>query len=323
MIKINGTPVGDGYPCYIVAEIGINHNGDLAVVKELIDIAAQAGANAVKFQTRTVEVVYTEEELAKTRSVPRTILENAIRRGVLSLEAVRRLQDSNFENSTNGDLKHLLELTEDEYHLIDTYCSQRGISWFTSCWDTLAFERMEKQFNLPCHKIASPCNEDDGLLQHAKAAGKPIILSTGMTDLKGVRDAVNVVGTDNLIILHCTSVYPNKTETGDAILGRINLRGIDTLRETFGVPVGFSSHDDGIQPTYAAAARGAVMLEKHITLNRGLFGSDQGSSVEPIEFARLCRMVKELQVVFGNGVIEIHPEEEVVAKKLRRVRRVK
>jgi len=323
MIEINGTPVGDGYPCYIVAEIGINHNGDLAIAKKLIDLAVSAGSNAVKFQTRTVEVVYSKEELQKPRSVPKPVLENAMRRNVLPKANIDRLVESDFEDSTNGDLKYALEFTLEEYKEIDSYCREKNITWLTSCWDTSAFERMEKEFDLPCHKIASPCNEDNELLCLARKSGKPVILSTGMTDLEGVRDAVEILGLNNLILLHCTSVYPNKTEAEDDILRMINLRGIDTLRREFGVPVGFSSHDDGIQPSYAAAGRGAVMLEKHITLNRRLFGSDQGSSVEPIEFARLCRMVKELPVVLGDGLIKIHCEEEAVAKKLRRVRRIK
>ena len=152
-----------------------------------------------------------------------------------------------------------------------------------------------------------------------RATGKPIILSTGMTDLNGVRQAVEVIGRENLIILHCTSIYPKGTEAGEEILRLINLRGIKTLREIFGVPVGFSSHDSGVMPSYAAAARGAVILEKHVTLERGMWGSDQGGSIEPQDLTNLCRMVLELRLAMGDGQIIVYPDEEVVQKKLRRV----
>ncbi len=319
-VQIGTKLVGPGQPTYIVAEIGINHNGYLRITKDLIDVAVKAGADAVKFQTRNVDVVFTEEELSRLRPVPRNILENAIAREVLSGDAVDRLLRSDLQQSTNGDLKRLLEFTDTEYAEIDAYCKQRGIEWFTSCWDAGSIDRMEK-FNPPCHKIASACNEDDELMLRARATGKPIILSTGMTDMEGVMKAVDILGAGNLVILHCTSVYPKGAESNLDILKLINLRGIDTLQEEFEVPVGFSSHDSGIQPTYAAVARGAVMVEKHITLERGMWGSDQGSSVEPSGFIHLCGMIRQLPSVLGDGKITIYPAEEEVAKKLRRVRR--
>ncbi len=321
-VQVGKKLVGPGQPTYIVAEIGINHNGYLRIAKDLIDVAVKAGADAVKFQTRNVDVVFTEEELSRLRPVPRNILENAITRGVLSDDAVERLQMSDFQQSTNGDLKRLLEFTDAEYEEIDAYCKKVNIEWFTSCWNISSVVRMET-FNPPCHKIASACNEDDGLMLQAQATGKPVILSTGMTDLEGVKTAVGILGKENLVILHCTSVYPKGAESNLDILKLINLRGIDTLSEEFGVPVGFSSHDSGIQPTYAAVARGAVMVEKHITLERGMWGSDQSSSVEPSGFIHLCGMIRQLPSVLGDGKITIYPAEEEVAKKLRRVRRQK
>ncbi len=319
-VSLNGRTVGPGQPCFIVAEIGINHNGDLEIAKKLIDAAAEAGADAVKFQTRTVDVVYTPTELATPRKVPRPLLENSIKRGVQTPEAVARLQGSGFENSTNGDLKRLLEFTIEEYRKLDRHCADKDILWTTSCWDTEAFQLMG-QFDLSCHKIASACNQDDDLLRLARDTGKTIILSTGMTDLEGVRAAVEVLGTDNLIILHCTSVYPQGTEFGNELLSMVNLRGIDTLAREFSVPVGFSSHYSGIMPVYAAVAMGANMIEVHVTLERGMFGSDQASSLEPAEFTRLFRATKELHVAMGDGQIVIYPGEDLVAKKLRRVRR--
>ncbi len=320
-VRVGNILVGEDQDCMIVEEVGINGNGDMSLTKKLVDVAVQAGAHAVKFQTRNIMVVYTKEELAKPRFVPRYMLENALCRNVLSEEAKARLMSSNFENSTTGDLKHALEYTNDEYREIDRYCKNHNIMWFTSCWDTESFSRME-QFNLPAHKIASACNEDDELLRLAKESGKPIILSTGMSDLVNIKKAVEIVGTEKLILLHCTSVYPQGNGISDEILKMVNLRGIKTLRETFrGVPVGFSSHDSGIQPTYAAVAQGAVMIEKHVTLERGMFGSDQSSSTEGHEFCRLCQMVRDLPLALGDGEIRIYPDEEVVAKKLRRVRR--
>lgn len=322
-VKIGNKLVGPGHPTYIIGEVGINHNGDLDVAMKLIDLAVDAGADAVKLQTRTVDVVYSAEELAKPRQVPKALLEQAIKRGVLSPEAITRLQESDFEKSTNGDLKRALELTDAELGEIDGYCKAKGIAWLTSCWDTKSLERIERLFpDTPCHKIASACNEDDELLRLARSTGKPIILSTGMSDLAGIKKAVEVLGgTDNLVVLHCTSVYATGLEAGLEVLKQINLLGIDTLLEQFNVPVGFSSHDSGILPSYAAVARGACMVEKHITLERAMWGSDQASSLDPVDWVRLCRAIRELPVALGNGVIEIYPEEVPVAKKLRRVRR--
>lgn len=324
-VQIGNHQVGPNEPTFIVAEIGINHNGFVSIAKQLIDLAIDAGCDAVKFQTRTVPIVYSAEELDKPRDVPQDILENAVSRNVLPKESVQRLKRSRFLDTKNGDLKYALELTDSEYREIDSYCSQRGILWFTSCWDVDSVDRMESLFSLPCHKIASACNEDDLLLARLRATGKPLILSTGMTDLQGVHDAVGVLGRENLIILHCTSVYPQGvgTEYGEEMLRHINLRGMDTLIREFSVPVGFSGHDTGIQPTYAAVVLGACMIEKHITLERGMWGSDQGSSLAPEGLRRLCGMVRELPHVLGSGVIEIYPAEQTAITKLRRVRRKK
>lgn len=322
VVPIGTHLVGPGQPAFIIAEIGINHNGFLKIACQLIDVAADAGADAVKFQTRTVEDVYSAEELAKQRTVPRSVIENALERKVLDDEAVERLQNSNLEDTRNGDLKHALEFTLEEYAFIDNYCKRKGIMWLTSCWDVESAKRMSNHFDLPCHKVASACNEDDELMAFLRTTGKPIILSTGMTDLAGVHAAVDVLGRDNLVILHCTSVYPTGLEAGDEILRHINLKGIETLRTEFpGVPIGFSSHDSGIMPSYAAAAMGAAVLEKHITLERGMWGSDQAASAEALEFANLCRMVRELPIAIGDGKIVVYPAEHEVAQKLRRKRR--
>ena len=177
-VRIADKMVGDGYPCFIIAEIGINHNGSVKLAKQMIDIASTTGCDAVKFQKRTVDVVYTKEELSRERK-------------------------SIFGN-TNGDLKRGLEFGEKEYREIDRYCKEKGIMWFASCWDEESVDFMEK-FDVPCYKIASASLTDDGLLKYTKSKGKPILLSTGMSTMEQIRHAVSILGEDNLILFHCTS----------------------------------------------------------------------------------------------------------------------
>lgn len=319
-VRVGNMMVGPEEPVFIIAEIGINHNGIVENAKKLIHKAVSAGADAVKFQKRTVPVVYSAEELALPRAITDiSVLESAIKRGVLSQEACERLVSSSFRDTTNGDLKWALEFTEAEYAEIDAYCRDENILWFASPWDEESVDFLE-QFDPPCYKIASASMTDDGLLRHTRAKGRPVILSTGMSDLPMIEHAVEVLGTEDLIILHCTSVYPQgKVEEGDHGLSLLNLRGIETLRETFpSVPIGFSGNDTGIMPTYAAVAMGACVIEKHLTLYRAMFGSDQASSVEPRQFEDLCRMVRELRIARGDGIIRFYNEERPVAAKLRR-----
>ena len=316
-VKIGNFPVGMEEKTFIIAEIGINHNGDVKLAEKLIDLAVTVGCDAVKFQKRTVDVVYTTEELNKTRTVCRTVLENAIKRRVLDVESERRLIESDFEKSTNGDLKYALEFTLNEYREIDSYCKSKGIMWFASCWDEESVDFID-QFDPPCYKISSPSLTDDGLLRHTRVKGKPIILSTGMSDLPMIKHAVDVLGKEDLVLLHCTSVYPKGTEYGEDVLRMINLRGIETLKKEFQIPVGFSSHDNGRVPTFAAVAMGACCVEKHITLEKSMFGSDQASSMEPLEIGDLCRWIRQLEITRGDGQIHIYPEEREVMKKLRR-----
>jgi N-acetylneuraminate synthase len=284
-VKIGDVAVGDGAPCYIVGEIGINHNGDLGTARRLIDVAAIAGANAVKFQKRTVDVVYTAEELAKPRENP--------------------------FGTTNGDLKRGLELGRDQYQHLDRYCREKGIAWFASCWDEASVDFME-QFAPPCYKIASASLTDDELLRHHRKTGRPIIISTGMSTLAQCDRAVEVLGTDNLIILHTTSAYPAK-------LADLNLKLIPMLRARYGVPVGYSGHEVGLATSYAAAALGACMIERHITLDRAMWGSDQAASVEPQGLMKLVRDVRAIELSLGDGVKRVTDDEVPIMKKLRRV----
>ena len=284
-VKIGDRWVGDGEPCFVVAEIGINHNGDVGLAKKLIDTAGLAGCDAVKFQKRTIEVVYPAEELARPRESP--------------------------FGSTNGDLKRGLEFGYEEYAEIDQYCREKGMLWYASCWDEGSVDFI-KQFDPPCYKIASACLTDDGLLRHHRRFGRPIILSTGMSTLEQIDHAVEVLGRENLIILHCTSTYPSRLE-------ELNLRVIHALAERYNVPVGYSGHEVGLSPSLAAAVLGACMVERHITLDRAMWGSDQAASVEPHGIARLVRDIHAVETALGDGVKRVWPSEVPVMNKLRRV----
>jgi N-acetylneuraminate synthase len=285
LVRIGDHLVGAGQPCFIVAEIGINHNGSLEIAKKLIDAAALAGCNAVKFQKRTVEAVYTPEELAKPRESP--------------------------FGTTNGDLKRALEFGMKEYREIEWHCRDRGTLWFASCWDEDSVDFIE-QFNPPCYKIASASLTDDHLLLHHRQYRRPIILSTGMSTLEQIDHAVEVLDTSNLILLSCTSTYP-------APLEELNLRAIELLQKRYGVPVGYSGHEVGLAPSLGAAALGACVIERHITLDRAMWGSDQAASVEWQGFWRLVKDIRAIELSMGDGVKRVWPSEVPVMKKLRRV----
>lgn len=284
IVEIRDKIVGDNQPCYIVAEIGINHNGSLDIAKKLIDVAADSGCDAVKFQKRTIDVVYTSEDLARPRENP--------------------------FGPTNGDLKRGLEFGLDEFKEIDAHCKGKEIDWFASCWDEDSVDFIE-QFNPPAYKIASASLTDDGLLQHHIKYNKPIILSTGMSTMKEIEHAVEILGTNNLIILHSTSTYPAKPE-------ELNLRVIETLTKMLPVPIGYSGHEVGLVSSFAAAVLGACMVERHITLDRAMWGSDQSASVEPQGIAKLVRYIRELESTLGTGIKQVYDSEIPIREKLRR-----
>jgi len=314
-VRISSRVVGQEEPVLIIAEIGINHNGDVELAKRLIDSAVEAGADAVKFQKRTVDIVFSEEEREQPRDVPRWLLEVAIRRNALPKASVARLQKSNFSDTRNGDQKYALELNETEYHEIDQYCKEKGILWFASPWDEEAVDFLE-QFDPPAYKVASASLTDDHLLTHIRSKGRPIILSTGMSTMDMVRHAVAILGTDQLVVMQCTGTYPKDP---NQVLPMINLKVMETYQKEFpGVPIGFSGNDSGIVPTFAAVAMGATVIEKHLTLERGMWGSDQASSVEPGPFKTLCSWIRLYEVARGDGVKVIYAEEAEAAKKLRR-----
>lgn len=284
-INLGGREVGEGKPCYVIAEIGINHNGDLDITKKLISAAILAGCDAVKFQKRTVEVVYTEKELATPRENP--------------------------FGTTNGDLKRGLEFGEKQYRAIDEYCKEHKIAWMASCWDEGSVDFIEK-FNVPYYKIASASLTDDNLLKHHRKTGKPIVISTGLSTLAQIDHAVEVLGKENLAIMHCTSTYPSKPQ-------ELNLLVIPELKKRYGVPVGYSGHEVGLSTTLAAVALGACMIERHITLDRAMWGSDQAASVEPQGFARMVRDTRTIEAALGDGVKRVYDSELPIIKKLRRV----
>jgi N-acetylneuraminate synthase len=285
-VKIHNIPVGDGRPCFIVGEIGINHNGDIELAKKLIDVAEAAGCNAVKFQKRTVEVVYSPEELSKPRESP--------------------------FGTTNGDVKHALELGQEEYKEIDRYCREQEILWFASCWDEQSVDFIDR-FDVPCYKIASPSLTDDGLLRYtrSKAGPRPILLSTGMSTIEQIDHAVDVLGKENLVVLHACSTYPAYSE-------ELNLKVILKLRERYGVPVGYSGHESGLASTVAAVALGACTVERHITLDRSMWGTDHAASLEPTGITRLVRDIRLIEKSMGDGVKRVIEREFPVIKKLRR-----
>lgn len=284
-VKIRNKTIGDGYPCFIIAEIGINHNGDIHLAKQLIDVAVTTGCDAVKFQKRTVDVVYTPEELAKERQ--------------------------SVFGETNGDLKRGLEFGFEEYAEINDYCKKKKILWFASCWDEFSVEFIEK-FNPPCYKISSACLTDDYLLEKTKATGKPILLSTGMSSMEQIEHAVDVLGEDNLVIYHCTSTYPSDQS-------ELNLSVINTFRNKFNCPIGYSGHERGVTPSVLAAAYGANSVERHITTDRTLWGSDHAASLEPNGLFRMVRDIRQIPIMTGDGVKKVYDSELPIIKKLRKV----
>lgn len=285
-VKIGTRDVGDNAPVYIVAEIGINHNGDLDIAKKLIDTAVRTGCDAVKFQKRTPLLCVPPEQRSKMRETPWGYI-------------------------TYMDYRYKVEFEIDQYREIDAYCRDRGIVWLTSCWDEEAVDFIE-QFDPPAYKIQSAAVTDLALLGRLKQTGRPLILSTGMSTMEDIRQAVDLLGTDDLVLCHSTSTYPCPPE-------ELNLRMIPTLREEFGCPVGYSGHEVGLPTTVAAVSLGACYVERHITLDRAMWGSDQAASIEPQGFERLVKYIRVVEQALGDGVKRVYESEMPVRNRLRRV----
>ncbi len=285
LIKIADRTVGKGQPAFIIAEIGLNHNGDIDVAKKLINAAVLAGCDAVKFQKRTPELCVPKEQRDVMRETPWGLM-------------------------TYMEYRYRVEFGEKEYAEIDNYCSERGIIWFASCWDEPSVDFIEK-FDPACYKIASASLTDEALLKHLDAKNRPMILSTGMSTMEEIAHAVSLLDADRLLIAHSTSTYPSKPH-------ELNLAMIYTLQDAFDNPIGYSGHEVGLQTTNAAVALGACFVERHLTLDRAMWGSDQAASVEPHAMARMVRDIRVIESAIGDGIKRVYESEVPIIKRLRK-----
>jgi sialic acid synthase SpsE len=285
LVQIGTRSVGSGQPVYVIGEIGINHNGDLATALALVDVAAEAGCDAVKFQKRDPELCVPPDQRDLERDTP-------------------------WGRMTYLDYRYRVEFGNDEYDEIAAHCKDRGLDWFASPWDTNSVAFLERYEPL-CYKVASASLTDHELLASLRATGRPVILSTGMSTMDEIRAAVAELSGAPLLMMHATSTYPCPP-------AELNLRMIHTLADEFGVPVGYSGHETGLQTTVAAVALGACMVERHITLDRAMWGSDQAASVEPAGLARLVRDIRVVEASLGDGVKVVYESELPVRQKLRR-----
>ncbi len=270
---------------YIISEVGINHNGDIEIAKQLIDVAKDAGADAVKFQKRTIDMVYSKEMLDSPR-------ESAW-------------------GTTQRDQKEGLEFGLDEYKEIDAYCKEKGIDWFASAWD-IESQKFLREFDCKYNKIASAMIVYEELLREVASEKKNTFIATGMTEIKQIDRAVEIFRGAGcpFELMHCVSTYPMADE--DA-----NLNCINVLRDRYKCDVGYSGHEAGLAVSYAAAALGITSLERHITLDRAMYGSDQAASIEPAGFRQLVGAIRKIEKAIGNGKITMNPKEIPIAKKLR------
>jgi N-acetylneuraminate synthase len=283
-VSLGGRLVGEGHPTYIIGEIGINHNGSLEIAKRLIDAAKAAGCDAVKFQKRTPEKCVPENQRDKMRETPW---------GYISYM----------------DYRYKVEFGEEEYTSIDNYCRAQKIQWFASPWDPDSVEFLAR-FKTPCIKIPSASLTDRELLESAKASGLPVMLSTGMSNMPQIEKAVAILGTDNLLLAHATSTYPCPKE-------ELNLRMIPALLKKYPCPIGYSGHEVGLATTVAAVALGASFVERHITLDRAMWGSDQAASMEPQGLRRLVKDIRSIEIALGDGNKKVYDSEVAAASRLR------
>jgi N-acetylneuraminate synthase len=285
-VRIGNKFVGDGHPAYIVAEIGINHNGDLQIAKDLIQAAKHAGVDAVKFQKRTPELCVPLEQRNQMRETPWGYIPYL-------------------------EYRYKVEFDEKDYDEIDRYARELGMDWFASVWDEPSVDFLER-YNPIAYKVPSASLTDSGLLTHLRKTGRPLILSTGMSTTEQIKSAVKLIGEDNLVITHATSSYPCDPN-------ELNLRMIQTLRDAFSCPIGYSGHEVGLVTSAVAVGLGACMVERHITLDRALWGSDQAASVEPGGFERLVKYIRVTEMAVGDGVKKVYDSEMPSLRKLRRI----
>lgn len=287
-IKVGDIIIGDGHSVFIIAEIGINHNGSLDIAKKLIEGAKATGCDAVKFQKRTPEICVPKDQWNIERDTP-------------------------WGRMTYIDYRYKVEFTKDDYDVIDKYCKEKNIIWFASCWDEEAVDFIE-QFDVPIYKTSSASLTDKELLLKHKKLIKPTIVSTGMSTMKEIEEAEQIFNGKNILLAHSTSSYPCHNN-------ELNLKMITTLREKYpSFPIGYSGHETGLAPTWAAVALGANFVERHITLDRAMWGSDQAASVELNGFNRLIRNIRDIEIALGDGVKRVYPSELSVRAKLRKVK---
>lgn len=284
-IKIGNKFIGDDENVFVIAEIGINHNGSLKLAKKLIKGAFNAGCDAVKFQKRTPELCVPKDQWHVERETP-------------------------WGRITYIEYRHKVELNLDDYSEIDRYCKKLGIIWFASCWDGESVDFIE-QFDPPLYKAASASLTDTGLLKKKINTGKPLIISTGMSTMDEINNAVENLQKDKLLIAHSTSSYPCKPE-------ELNLRVIQTLKQIYpDYPIGYSGHETGLAPTLAAVTLGATFVERHITLDRAMWGSDQAASVEVNGFQKLVENIRDIEKSLGDGIKKVYESELSAKKRLR------
>jgi N-acetylneuraminate synthase len=286
-VRIADRRVGEGHPVFVIAEIGINHNGSLELAKRLIDGAVLAGADAVKFQKRTPEKCVPRDQWHIERDTP-------------------------WGRMTYIDYRHRIELGAEDFAAIDRHCRERHILWFASCWDEESVDFLER-WSAPCYKAASASLTDHALLRRMKDTGRPLMISTGMSTMEEIEAAVEAVGARDLLIAHSTSLYPCPVDA-------LNLRMIKTLRDRYPqCPIGYSGHETGLAPTWAAVTLGATFVERHITLDRALWGSDQAASVEIGGLMRLVSNIRDIERSLGDGIKRVQAAELAQRQKLRRV----
>jgi N-acetylneuraminate synthase len=285
-IKVGNKFIGYSEPVYIIAEIGINHNGSVELAKKLIDGAVFAGCDAVKFQKRTPELCVPKDQWDIERDTP-------------------------WGRMTYLEYRKKVEFGFEEYFEIDTYCREKKIDWFASPWDEEAVNFLEK-FKIPVYKISSASLNDFCLLSKVKSTGRPIMLSTGMSTMEEIEDAINYLGKENLMIAQSTSTYPCKLE-------ELNIKVITAYQNKFpDIPIGYSGHETGLAPTLAAVALGAAFVERHITLDRAMWGTDQAASVEINGMQRLVKDIRDIELSLGDGIKKVYESELKNIKKLRR-----
>jgi len=271
--------------CYVIAEIGINHNGDIEKAKQLIDMAKRCGCDAVKFQKRDINIVYTKEVLDSPRESP--------------------------WGTTQREQKEGLEFNEAEYDEIDSYCKNEGIEWFASAWDINSQDFLKK-YNLKYNKVASALTTKTEMLEHIAKEQKITFLSTGMCTYDDIDKAVEIFAKNNcpLTLLHTVSEYPSQ----DSIL---NIGAMHVLKERYNLPVGYSGHEASVSPSVIAASHGATAIERHITLDRAMYGSDQSASLEEVGLREMVNMIRKVPLVLGDGEKRITEKEKEIAGKLR------